>query len=695
MVKIASVESNRVTGRGSILLVHRVTSPTDIFLGVVVATLAKNRFEKLFSTVLPSSRSAIAMYTLDGTRLVQESKFTGAAGSALDTNRHFEELLSQANYDQHRIPVTEPDESALLVSLHSVRGYPLVIEVANSEKKVLTEWSRIAWLTILFAGGAIILISVLSFALVRQWRMEGEIIQTKELQRLNNDLLRSERLLKAVFDVIPHYLFIRNTEGRMVMVNAAFAQFFGLHPEEIMGKPLSEITRNAEIINQWEEKDRLILQEGQIVRSPEFSVTRADGVNRWIHIIKLPLRGENDSIIGLVGLAEDTTERVQAEQRFRQSQKMEAVGQLAGGIAHDFNNMLQIIRGYADLVSQSMPPEFQYKKEIGHVIQAADNAAALTRQLLAFSRTQAAVLERLDLVDLLNEQSHMFSRLIGDHIEFSIHSQTDSVFVVADPLQLQQVLLNLCVNARDAMPNGGRLTIEIQTFHADDEFCTRNSWAKSGDYAVIVVSDTGKGMAKEVQDHIFEPFFTTKEVGQGTGLGLFTVYGIVRQHGGMVHCYSEPGLGTTFRIYLPLGSSTVTKSAPQVSKPVVRGGHETVLIAEDHDDVRAYLAQLLEQNGYQVLQARSGEEAITQFEAHQNTVSLILSDMVMPKLSGADLFRHVNKINPGLPMIILTGYAGNLSQTLPVNSGVLKIVQKPYGPDDLLKEIREALDTPA
>jgi signal transduction histidine kinase/CheY-like chemotaxis protein len=381
----------------------------------------------------------------------------------------------------------------------------------------------------------------------------------------------------------------------------------------------------------------------------------------------------------------------QRDAQLRQSQKLEAVGSLAGGIAHEFNNMLQAIRGYTEYGMEGLSADDPRYQDLEQVIKAADRAATLTRELLGFSRRQVLERVNLDPHRVVTDLIKMLRPVIGEHIDLQVSQSTYAGALHADPGQLQQMLLNLCINARDAMPDGGRLTLKTERADLSEQYCQFHPAAKPGAYLILSVADTGCGMLPEVKERIFEPFYTTKGVGKGTGLGLAMVYGCVQQHEGMINVYSEPGTGTTFKIYLPL-AARIDAMAEELRRDRAVGGSETILVAEDEPMVRDLAIRILTGAGYSVLVAKDGVEAVEIFEANADDVSLALLDAVMPKLTGHQAYERIKLMNPGLPVVFCSGYDPETGQGgLLLNEGV-PIVQKPFDPDVLLRTVREVLD---
>ena len=389
---------------------------------------------------------------------------------------------------------------------------------------------------------------------------------------------------------------------------------------------------------------------------------------------------------------ERTAERKNLEEQLVQAQKLEAVGRLAGGIAHDFNNLLTAIIGYAQLALGRLQPDDPLRRRVEEIKKAGDRAASLTRQLLAFSRKQVMQPKVIDLNSVVAELERMLVRMIGEDIEMRTMLQPDLGNVKADPGQMEQVIMNLVLNARDAMPAGGKLTIETANGYLDETYAQQHVAVLPGAYVMLAVSDNGAGIDEETQQHIFEPFFTTKEVGKGTGLGLSTAYGIVKQSGGNIWVYSEPGKGTTFKIYLP----RVDEAADEYKHPVATvdlpQGTETILLVEDEEMVLKVARESLMTCGYRVLEATSGKDALLICEQHRETIHLLLTDVVMPEVSGREVANRLLSLHPEMRILYMSGYADNAI----VHHGVLdegtNFIEKPFGPDALALKVRSVLD---
>jgi diguanylate cyclase (GGDEF)-like protein len=413
-----------------------------------------------------------------------------------------------------------------------------------------------------------------------------------------------------------------------------------------------------------------------------------------------PARPPEDAARGTILSFGDMTERKrarealrQSEEQLRQSQKMEAVGRLAGGVAHDFNNLLTAITGYSQLALNGLGDRDPVRKDIEEIRKAADRAASLTHQLLAFSRRQVLEPKVLDLNAVVADMETMLRRLIGEDIDLISILDPAAGQVTADPGQLEQVLLNLAVNARDAMPQGGKLVIETANAELDEAYAARHVAVRPGPYVMLAVSDTGHGMDAETRARVFEPFFTTKEPGKGTGLGLSTVYGIVKQSGGHIWVYSEPEHGTTFKIYLPRVEDAAETPVPHAQPLTPAGGAETILLVEDDGGVRSLARRVLESKGYRVLEARQGDEALAISAWYDGPIALMLTDLVMPGKGGRELARCFASVRPDMRVLYMSGYTDNAIFQQQVFDPGTAFLSKPFTPDELARKVREVLDT--
>jgi two-component system, cell cycle sensor histidine kinase and response regulator CckA len=417
---------------------------------------------------------------------------------------------------------------------------------------------------------------------------------------------------------------------------------------------------------------------------------------RHLQLIRSPITNATGSIVGLQGMLWDITDRVQLEAHLRQAQKMETVGQLAGGVAHDFNNLLTVIQGHASILlaaDRAKPTEIASLRQI---VAAAERAAYLTRQLLAFSRKQMLQPVLLDVNQLVQQLTDLLRRTVGENILVHFEPHPDLPPIQADPVMIEQVLLNLAVNSRDAMPKGGRLDIRTQLAQIDETLANSQPEASPGRYVQIVVSDTGTGIDPEHLAHIFEPFFTTKEVGKGTGLGLATVYGIVKQHHGWITVASEPGQGTRFQIHLPAAvGSPGPAPAPAAPAPPTRGGPETILVVEDEPALRTLVRHILEFSGYTVLEAATGRAALSIWREHRARIDLLLTDMIMPDgINGRELALQLQADRPALRVLYTSGYGTDIVGVNFVLQEGVNFLQKPFNPRVLAEAVRSCLDHP-
>jgi anti-anti-sigma factor len=402
-------------------------------------------------------------------------------------------------------------------------------------------------------------------------------------------------------------------------------------------------------------------------------------------------------ILGLLDLRECKLAQyaeAQAEKQLRHAQKMEAIGQLSGGVAHDFNNLLQVILGYIDISLEEAPAGSSIAHNLEMIQAAGQRASALTRQLLSFSRRHAMEARPINLNRVFLDLMKMMGRVIAANIKINFIPGTNIGNVLADAGQIEQVLMNLCINAQDAMPQGGCITIQTEDFVVDDSYVRIHSWAQLGRYVLLTVTDSGCGMSEEVREHAFEPFFTTKDAGKGTGLGLATVYAIVKQHSGLLHLYSEVGKGTEFKIYLPVQESPSLPGIPQDMKSyqATPGNPERILLAEDNDIVQKVCLRILDKANYQVMTAKDGQEAYEIFMEHREDIDLILTDVVMPRLGGEELRERVREVDPTLPILFSSGYSENTIHTRFIRDAGLRLIRKPYDSKELLRNVRMVLD---
>jgi PAS domain S-box-containing protein len=425
--------------------------------------------------------------------------------------------------------------------------------------------------------------------------------------------------------------------------------------------------------------------------SIDHRILLADGSVRWVHEQAEVLRGPDGRAVRMIGTVQDITERKQLEDRLRQFQKIEAIGRLAGGVAHDFNNLLGVIGGFTDLLARDLEPGHPGQRRVEQIRKATARAANLTRQLLAFSRKQVLQPRVLDLNTLVSEVQEMLRRVIGEDIGIVTMLSQHLGRVQADPGQLEQVIVNLAVNARDAMPGGGQLILETDNATFDEAFVRQHAGAKEGSYVMLAVSDTGHGMDAEVLSHVFEPFFTTKEAGKGTGLGLATVYGIVKQSGGYVTVYSEVGHGTTFKMYLPRSDRDPEPLEP-ADAPAPPGGSETVMLLEDEGSLREIIQEILQEAGYLVITTTDSRDALQAARDHPGPIHILVTDVVMPGMGGREVAEALARERPELRVLYMSGYTDEAIGRHNVLEPDVHFLQKPFATGALLRKVREVLE---
>jgi len=525
-----------------------------------------------------------------------------------------------------------------------------------------------------------------------------------ERKRAERERDAERELLDALFEHLPVGVLLRDAQGRYTRANRRAAQIFEIEREQLIGMTPAKLIQRAQItqtngqpLQPAQTYSTIAVQTQQPVSPRTALITTPKGNRRRIVVNAAPVAlaaGE----LGSVVVIEDVTEQHTTQEQFRQSQKMESIGLLAGGVAHDFNNLLTAIQGNTQLALRKVGANDALRHRLLEVEKAAQRAAVLTRQLLAFSRRQYLERKPINLNETINDIMKMVRRLIGADIEVRLNEAADLTAVFADSTQIEQVLMNLAVNARDAMPQGGLLVIETRNAELDAVYCRRYNYVTPGRYVEIKVSDTGCGMDAETRARIFEPFFTTKETGKGTGLGLSTVYGIVKQHDGHINVYSEVGHGTTFRIYLPMHESPAAVETTPAPAPLA-GGTETILIAEDEAALRELARDVLEGLGYKVLLARDGAEAVALYEAERARIDLLLLDVVMPHMGGHEAYEHIRTLDGATPVIFMTGYSVETVQDKFVKHNRFieeagaTLLQKPYNVESLGHKVRETLDS--
>ncbi|MGH9804980.1 MAG: PAS domain S-box protein, partial [Candidatus Acidiferrales bacterium] len=508
-------------------------------------------------------------------------------------------------------------------------------------------------------------------------------------KRAEEALRESEERYRLLFESNPHPMWVFDRGSyRFLAVNQAAVDQYGYSRQEFLGMTIADIRPEEDVPRLM---DRLAHPANHLEKAGTWRHRKKDGSLIDVEITTHPIQfaGRPAEIV----LANDITERRTLEEQLRQSQKMEAVGRLAGGIAHDFNNLLMVIAGHGELLHDKLPKESPLLRHADEIRQTADRATALTRQLLAFSRRQVLQPRVLDLNSVVGDMESMLGRLIGEDIELVTRLNPELGRVKADPSQLEQVLMNLVVNARDAMPEGGKLTLVTDNVQLDEAYSNAHVAVKPGEYVMLAVSDTGRGMEKEILAHAFEPFFTTKEKGKGTGLGLATAYGIVKQSGGNIWVYSEPGHGTTFKVYLPRvgqGAEPAVLPAPRRESGKVRD-KLNVLLVEDEAPLRLLVRSFLESSGHNVLEAGSGEEALRIAAESKQPIHLLMTDVVMPGITGRVLADQLAGRHPGMKVLFMSGYTEDAIVHHGVLEAGLAFLQKPFTITALAQKMKEVM----
>jgi PAS domain S-box-containing protein len=506
-----------------------------------------------------------------------------------------------------------------------------------------------------------------------------ELVQDREIARL-----------AAIVDSSDDAIISKSIEGIIETWNSGAERLYGYTAQEVIGQPMSNLLPKNLL-----EEEKIILSKirrGEHVHNFETVRIHKQGRPIQVSLTISPVRNSSGEIIGVSHVARNITETMQLREKLQITQKMEALGRLAGGVAHDFNNLLTVITGYGALLQASLKDDAGRREMIAEIIGAAERAAELTRQLLVFSRRQPVRPESMDLNEAVVKIQAMLRRLIGEDIEIKTQLDADLARVRADPGQISQVLMNLAANARDAMPRGGTITIRTENWIVEKDKYVEGLGFAPGSYVRLLFTDTGQGMDAKTRSRLFEPFFTTKEVGKGTGLGLATVYGIVKQSGGQISVYSEPACGTTFAIYFPSIESIgppMPEQAPQIEPT---GGRETILLVEDEPSLRNLAHSILRTNGYDVLVAANAEEALSQSRAHQGSIHLILTDIVMPGMNGQSLAAEISNQRPDIHRIFMSGYSDHATLEHMLLMPGTAFLQKPFTPTQLLETVRDVLN---
>lgn len=526
-------------------------------------------------------------------------------------------------------------------------------------------------------------------------KLEAELA---ERRRAEEELRRERDFVESLIDTAQTIVLVLDTEGRILRFNRYLEAISGYSAPDMQGKSWFETFLPAYDRDRIRDLFFRTVAGGPIKGKMVNPILDRSGREHLIEWYNTKLFDTSGSLIGVLATGQDVTEREKAEEekeqlhaQLHQAQKMESIGRLAGGIAHDFNNLLTPMIGYAEMALMDLNPADPLYRDFEEIREAAERAKNLTGQLLAFSRRQMLEMKVVNLNNIIASFKKMLQRIIGEDVEIITSLDPNLVNIKGDPPQIQQVLMNLSVNARDAMPQGGRLTIKTANVILDKSYAKGRPGVKPGQYAMLAVSDTGVGMGRETIDKIFEPFFTTKAPGKGTGLGLATVYGIVKQHGGNIWVYSEPGRGTTFKIYLPQTTGDAQPEQVAKKQPERAVGKGTILVVEDETAVRKLACNILHSHGYEVLEAGSSPEALRLAETHGGPIDLLLTDVVMPQMNGRELYRQIASLRPDMKVLYMSGYTDDVIAHHGVLDGQIEFLQKPFTVDGLVRKVREML----
>ena len=519
----------------------------------------------------------------------------------------------------------------------------------------------------------------------------GVVTDISAHKRAEEQRAREHALLSTLIAHLPDHVYVKDREGRFLYANAVVARLMGAErAQDLLGKTDADFYP-PEMAAEFRADEEELTRSGRPLLNKDERRIDANGDEIFLVTTKVPLHDEQGNVVGLVGVGRDLTERLQLEEQLRQLQKMESIGRLAGGIAHDFNNLLTAISGNLQLALMDLKKDRSPADRLEQALKAIGSAAHLTQQLLAFSRKQIIEPKIIDLNDVLLGMRQMLSRLIGEGVQLVLLPGRRLGRIKADPGQIEQIIISLAVNARDAMPEGGNLTIETENAILDDEYCKRHRGAFAGEHVRLTVSDTGVGMSKEVVGQIFEPFFTTKSIGKGTGLGLAMVYGAVKQNGGSIEVYSEPGHGTTLRIYLPRASGRLHAVSTPFEVGDLPRGSETILVVEDESSIREFTEQILRRLGYSVISCAGVREAIDLASQHVGPIHALLTDVVLPDGNARILAESLARKRPEMRVLFTSGYPENVIAHQGVLDSGVQFIGKPFTVAALANKLREVL----
>lgn len=526
-------------------------------------------------------------------------------------------------------------------------------------------------------------------------RLEKEIRERKQAEAALKD---SEARLRTLISTIPDLVWLKDQEGTYLLCNRRFESFFGKKEADIIGRTDYDFV-DKDLAASFREHDKIAMARGKPSKNEEEVTFADDGHRELLETIKTPMYKSDGQLAGVLGIGRDITERKRAEEekllleeQYHQAQKVESIGRLAGGVAHDYNNALSVIIGFTELAMEQANPAGPLRTNLDQVLTAAKRAADITRQLLAFARKQPIAPQVLDLNRTVEGMFKMLRRLISEDIDLTWLPGADLWSIKIDPSQVDQILANLCVNSRDAIQGVGKVTIETGNATFDLAYCAHHHGFVPGEFVLLAVSDNGCGIGKDIMDNMFEPFFTTNALDKGTGLGLSTVYGIVKQNNGFINVYSEPGKGTTIKIYLPRHESQAVDTQGEGTAATSLGRGETILLVEDDLPILKLARKILRGLGYNVLAAGSPDEALALAEEHKGEIDLLVTDVIMPKMNGSELAQRLQALYPGLGCVFMSGYTANVIAHHGVLDEGVHFIQKPFYKKDMAKIVRKALD---
>ncbi len=647
----------------------------DCMLGILVDITAREKEAEILRKSEEKYRMLVE-HSLQGLAIFKEDRIIFCNKAFAEMTGYSLEELSVHQASQWLI-YPEDREVVLRRAQDRLAGKPAP---SDYEYRIITKNGEIRWMEV-------------SATLIEY---EGEpaiqvaCLDITERKKAEEALKESREYLNQIINCIGDFIFVMDRQHRLILLNDAMCDFMGKRREEMLGRTGPEINPATAGPSLWKQEETLFSTGREVVT--EDSVPDFRGNVRPL-LTKKSLLTDRSGNKQIVGVARDITEYKRLQAQFLQAQKMEAIGALAGGVAHDFNNLLNVINGYSELILETIGPDDPIRADLNHIRNAAQHAASLTSQLLAFSRKQILQPEILNLNDSITQMSSMLRRVIGENIDVVTVTQPGLGLVSADPGQIQQIIMNLAVNARDAMPGGGKLTIETTNVDCDEDYVKDHPAVKAGSYVMLAISDNGIGMDEATKAHLFEPFFTTKGKGKGTGLGLSTIYGIVKQSNGFIWVYSEPGKGSTFKIYLPRAEdSAVSVTAKSATRTESRGT-ETVLVVEDEETVRDLACRILRDRGYNTLEAANATQALAVAGGRGGEIHLVLTDVILPGMTGKDLVSRLKSERPNIKVLYTSGYPDNSI----VHHGILDrgvaFLQKPFTVKSMVNKVREVLDS--